>query len=67
MRWYRVTLTALDTPATIESLLLVTDGRKMRNLAVVVIYPEEGNNIDATNGPARVGGSDPVDARLHAR
>lgn len=56
MRFLRVVLTADDTPATIKALAALT--AKFQNIAFIVIYPESGNDVDAANGPARIGGSD---------
>lgn len=56
MRWIRVTLTALDTPASIKELAGLTS--KYANVAYFKIYAEAGNNDDATNDVARIGGSD---------
>lgn len=56
MRFIRVTLTATDTPATIASLATLTE--KSKFISRFIIYAEDANNVDATNGPARIGGSD---------
>ena len=56
MRFARVTLAADDTPATLKALLALT--AKFDFIAFITIFAEPGNEDDATNGPARIGGSD---------
>ena len=56
MRFTRVTLIADDTPATIKALTGLT--AKFDFVSYLAIFAESGNEDDATNGPARVGGSD---------
>lgn len=55
MRFIRVTLAADDTPASIKDLAGLTG--KFANITSIAIYPEAANEDHATNGPARVGGS----------
>jgi hypothetical protein len=56
MRFIRVTLTQTNVAEQVSTLAGLTS--KHKNIARFVIYPEEGNDVDATNGPARIGGSD---------
>lgn len=58
MRWIRVTLTQTNVAQQISGpggLTVLTS--KFKNLLFFVIYPEDVNNVDATNGPARIGDS----------
>lgn len=56
MRTVTVTLIADDTPASIATLGALT--AKFKNVLLYRIYAESGNDVDPTNGPARIGGSD---------
>lgn len=56
MRSARATLIADDTPASLTALTGLTE--KIDFICTIVIYPEGGNEDHATNGPARIGGSD---------
>ncbi len=69
MRFYTITLTATDTPASMYDLIvaslqdssqaaeLATFQKKFKDVARIIIYPEGGNDAGA-NGPARIGKGD---------
>lgn len=60
MRFLTITLDADDTPKSIKTLGELTE--KFKNIAYFAIYAETGNDNDATNGPARIGGAQNVNA-----
>jgi hypothetical protein len=67
MRFYTITLADDDTPVSLKSLIETSLGgagdetellrfqRKFDHIQYIAIYPEDVNDVDATNGPARVG------------
>lgn len=55
MHFARITIAADDTPATLKALTGLTT--KFDFISYLAIFAESGNEDNATNGSARVGGS----------